>query len=197
MPDRTQSFDGHRQSGYNFLMATLVRDPEPIELQKLREYREQHGLDHYDEVWDGVLHMNPPPTVEHQRIVQQLYDLLKPLAAAAELLPLFQVFAIGDSRSNYRAPDGGLHRGDPRGVWQHTAALVVEVVSPGDDSWKKFEFYAAHDIEEILIVDPRKHTVDWLQLQDGEYKAVEHSSLIDMGPSELITQIDWLTQPAS
>ena len=25
----------------------------------------------------------------------------------------------------------------PRGVWHSTAALVVEIVSPGDESWKK------------------------------------------------------------
>ncbi|MGA2163908.1 MAG: hypothetical protein ABSH36_05500 [Solirubrobacteraceae bacterium] len=27
-------------------MATFVRDPEPVELQELREYRERHDLDH-------------------------------------------------------------------------------------------------------------------------------------------------------
>jgi hypothetical protein len=57
-------------------MATFVRDPEPIELQELREYRERHDLDHRDEVWDGVLHTNPIPTGEHQYILQQLAVLI-------------------------------------------------------------------------------------------------------------------------
>jgi hypothetical protein len=69
-------------------MATLVGDPQPAELDALIEYREQHGLDHYDEVWDGVLHMNPPPSVEHQILAQQLTELLTPLARRSGLFPL-------------------------------------------------------------------------------------------------------------
>ena len=29
--------------------------------------------------------------------------------------------------------------------------LVIEIVSPGDDTWKKLPFYAAHDVDELLI----------------------------------------------
>lgn len=172
-------------------MATFVLDPEPIELQELREYRERHDLDRWDEVWDGVLHMNPIPTGEHQYILQQLAVLLDPLARDAGLVPLIQVFAVGDSRENFRAPDGGLHRTRPRGVWRHTAALVIEVVSPGDESWKKFDFYAKHDVDEVLIVDHKERLVHWFALQDGEYKPVERSALIELGPAELAEQLEW------
>jgi Uma2 family endonuclease len=180
---------------YNQAMPTLVMDPAPPEIEALIESRERLGLDHRDEVWDGVLHMNPPPTVEHQGIVQQLYDLLKPLATAAELVPLFQVFAVGEGRDDHRVPDGGLFRSQPHGVWQGTAALVIEVVSPDDKSWDKFEFYAEHDVEEILIVDPQKRAVDWLRLIGGEYKPTERSGLIEMGASQLAAQIDWPELP--
>jgi Uma2 family endonuclease len=172
-------------------MPTLVMDPAPAEIDALIEYRRRLDLDHYDEVWDGVLHMNPPPAVEHQYLVQQLYDLLGPLARRAGLVPLLQVFAVGEGRDNYRAPDGGLHRTQPRGVWQRTAALVIEVVSPADKSWDKFDFYAAHDVDEVLIIDPAEHAVHWLGLSGGEYQAIERSGLIDLGPSDLAEQIDW------
>jgi len=172
-------------------VTTLVRDPEPIELQRLRERREKLGLDHYDEVWEGVLHMNPPPSGEHQYVLQQLAVLLDPLARRAGLVPLVQVFAVGESRDNYRAPDGGLHRTQPRGVWHATAALVIEVVSPGDETWAKLPFYAAHDIDELLIIDPQVRRVHWLALQDGEYKPVQRSSLIELGPAELAQQLTW------
>jgi Uma2 family endonuclease len=172
-------------------MATLVLDPQPAELDALIEHRRRLDLDHYDEVWEGVLHMNPPPTVEHQYLVQQLYDVLGPLARRAGLVPLLQVFALGEGRDNYRAPDGGLHRTQPRGVWQHTAPLVIEIVSPGDESWDKLPFYAAHEVDEVLIVDPAEHAVHWLGLADGEYHPIERSGLIDLGPSELAEQIDW------
>jgi Uma2 family endonuclease len=180
-------------SRYALTMATFVRDPEPVELQELREYRERHGLDHYDEVWDGVLHMNPVPTGEHQYILQQLAELLSPLARRAGLVPLINVFGLGrHGKSNFRVPDGGLHRALPRGVFQSTAALVIEVVSPGDESWKKFDFYAAHDVDEVLIIDHEERRVHWFALRDGKYKPVERSALIELGPAELAEQLDWL-----
>jgi Uma2 family endonuclease len=42
-----------------------------------------------------------------------------------------------------------------------TAALAVEIVSPGDESWEKLPFYAAHKVEQVLIVDPATHTCHW------------------------------------
>jgi Uma2 family endonuclease len=172
-------------------MPTLVMDPAPAEIDALIEHRRRLDLDHYDEVWEGVLHMNPPPAAEHQYLVQQLYDLLGPLARRAGLVPLLQVFALGEGKDNYRAPDGGLHRTQPLGVWQRTAALVIEVVSPADKSWEKFDFYAAHNVDEVLIIDRSKQEVHWFGLQDGEYQPIERSGLIDLGPSELAEQIDW------
>jgi Uma2 family endonuclease len=172
-------------------MATFVRDPEPVELLQLRERRERLDLDRYDEVWVGVLHMNPPPTTEHQYLAQQLAELLTPLARRSGLFPLIQVFGVGEGRDDYRVPDGGLFRSRPHGVWQPTAALVIEVLSPDDETWAKFEFYAAHEIDELLIVDPKERGVQWFALREGEYKPVERSGLIDLGPSGLAEQIDW------
>jgi hypothetical protein len=86
-------------------MPTLVMDPAPVEIDALIERRRRLGLDHRDEVWEGVLHMNPPSAAEHQYLVQQLYDLLGPLARRAGLVPLLQVFALGEGKDNYRAPD--------------------------------------------------------------------------------------------
>jgi hypothetical protein len=42
-------------------MPTLVRDPQPVEFEALLERRRRLGQDLYDEVWNGVLHMNPAP----------------------------------------------------------------------------------------------------------------------------------------
>jgi Uma2 family endonuclease len=72
-----------------------------------------------------------------------------------------------------------------------TAALVVEIVSPGDETWDKLPFYAKHQVDEILIVDPGKRTVDWLALADGEYRPVERSALIELGSGELAERIEW------
>ncbi len=173
-------------------MPTLVMDPAPAEIDELIEYRRRLDLDHYDEVWEGVLHMNPVPTGEHQLILQQLAELLGPLARQAGLVPLMNEFGLGrEGKGNFRVPDGGLHRTPPRGVYQSTAALVIEVLSPGDETWNKLSFYAAHDVDELLIVDPQERSVSWFGLADGEYRPIERSGLIDLGPTELAEQIDW------
>jgi Uma2 family endonuclease len=88
-------------------------------------------------------------------------------------------------------PDGGLHRARRWGVWEHTAPLVVEIVSPGDETWQKLPFYAAHHVDEVLIVDPAERAVHWLALAGDEYRPVERSGLIDLGPRELAQRIDW------
>ncbi|MGH2927606.1 MAG: Uma2 family endonuclease, partial [Solirubrobacteraceae bacterium] len=72
-----------------------------------------------------------------------------------------------------------------------TVALAIEIVSPGDDSGAKLGFYAAHGVDELLIVDPRNRSVDWLGLQGGEYRPLSCSGLIDLGPAQLAQRLDW------
>jgi Uma2 family endonuclease len=172
-------------------MPTLVLDPPPRELEELLERRRRSGLHRLDEVWEGVLHMVPALSGEHAEISQQLAELLGPLARFAGLFPTMAEFNLGDYEHDFRVPDGGIHRVRPRGVWHTTAALVVEIASPGDESWQKLPFYAAHEVDEVLIVDPTERVVHWLGLTDGEYREVQRSDLIDLGPSELAGRIDW------
>jgi Uma2 family endonuclease len=170
-------------------MPTLVRDPQPLEFEELLERRRRLGQDVFDEVWEGVLHMNPAPHSQHGRLEWQLAGILGPLAATAGLRALGQ-FNLGQE-GDYRVPDGALVRHGPDAVYLPTAALVLEVVSPGDESWAKLGFYAVHGVEELVIVDPEKRTVDWLSLGGGEYRAIDRSRLIDCGPEQLAGRIEW------
>jgi hypothetical protein len=170
-------------------MATVVLDP--YEIDALKERRRISGLDRLDEVWEGVLHMVPAPDYGHARLTQQLAETLGAPARDAGLEAAMGGFNVGDSIDDFRIPDGGLHRPGTKGVWLHTAALVVEIVSPGDESWQKLPFYAAHGVEEVLIVDPGERAVHWLGLIDGEYHPLERSGLIDLGASELAQRLDW------
>lgn len=172
-------------------MRTLVLDPRSAGLDEVLERRHRSGLDRFDEVWDGVLHVVPAPSGEHGYITHQLSLLLDGPARAAGLFPAMGGFNLGDSEGDYRVPDGGLHREFPGGVWHPTAALVIEIVSPGDESWEKRPFYAMHHVDEVLIVDPAKRAVHWLVLEEGEYHPVEASCLIDLGAQELAERIDW------
>ena len=51
-------------------------------------------------------------------------------------------------------PDLGVHREPQLESWVPTAAIAVEILSPGDDTWAKLPFYAQRDVDELLIVDP-------------------------------------------
>jgi len=171
-------------------MRALLLDAPTTGLEELLERRRISGVDRFDEVWDGVLHMVPAPSHAHASIEAQLHVILGPLARQTGLTMIGQS-NLGKGEHDYRVPDSALHRPGASGVWHPTAALVVEIVSPGDESWEKLPFYAAHDVDEVLIVDPATHAVNWLGLKDGEYKPIARSGLIELGPSELGEQIDW------
>ncbi len=88
-------------------------------------------------------------------------------------------------------PDGGVFQPGPDAVYVPTAALVLEVVSPDDETWENVGFYSAHGVGELLIVDPQKRKVDWLSLSGERYEPVERSGLIESGSAELAGRIDW------
>jgi Uma2 family endonuclease len=175
-------------------MRTLLPDPPPPELQQplaqLLERRRQWGADTHDEVWEGVLHMAPAPHSRHAQLQAQLLVILAELARARDLTPLGD-FNLGQP-DDYRVPDGGLQRPGPGALYNPTAALVIEILSPGDDTWKKLPFYASHHVNELLIVDPDQRSITWLALgADRSYHEVPGSALIDLTASELAARIDW------
>lgn len=170
-------------------MRTLLPDPPPAPFDQLLAQRSQWGADRWDEVWEGVLHMIPPPSHEHERLLMVLGRLLGPYADTAGL-ELTGGIGIG-VKDDYRAPDLALHHPGAAEQWHPTAALVAEIVSPNDETWDKLGFYAAHQVEELLIVDSDKRAVDWLGLKDGEYHPIERSALIDLDAHQLAEQLGW------
>jgi Uma2 family endonuclease len=176
---------------YDSDVATLVLGPPPPELQALLERRRRAGVDRLDEVWDGVLHMIPAPSFERARILSQVMELIGPRGRAAGLIPASGSFNVGESKHDFRVPDAGLCRPGASGVWLPTAALVVEIISPDDETYAKLPFYAAHEVDEVLIVDPEKRTVEWLALAAEGYRPAERSRLIDLSAPELARQIEW------
>ncbi|HWD69048.1 MAG TPA: Uma2 family endonuclease, partial [Solirubrobacteraceae bacterium] len=85
----------------------------------------------------------------------------------------------------------GLLRPGPNAVYLQTAALAIEVVSPGDETWEKVPFYATHGVDELLILDPQIREVHWLGLLDGEYRPIARSTVVDLEPEQLQALIEW------
>ena len=66
-------------------MRTLVLDPVPAEFEALLERRRRLGIDRFDEVWEGVLHMVPAPHSAHGKLDRRVARLLDAPAQAAGL----------------------------------------------------------------------------------------------------------------
>ncbi|MGA7705555.1 MAG: Uma2 family endonuclease [Solirubrobacteraceae bacterium] len=172
-------------------MRTLLPHPLTADVQAMLERRRRLGQDRKDEVWEGVLHLVPAPAHRHGHLAQQLAELLGPAARAARLEPMIAEFNLGDSKDDFRVPDGGLHRPGAAEMWHPTAALVLEILSPDDEAWEKLPFYAAHHVDEVLIVDPDNRQIHWLALTADRYEPIERSALIALGPAELAGRLDW------
>jgi Uma2 family endonuclease len=171
-------------------MPTLILDPPPYLFEELLEHRRRMGADRHDEVWKGVYHMVPGPNGPHSFTAQKLAVLLDAPARAAGM-HVGMEFNVGESVDDFRVPDLGVHREQGFGTWAHTAAIVVEILSPTDEAWQKLPFYAEHHVDELLFVDPAERSVTWMALTDGEYRQVERSAVIDMSAGELAARIDW------
>lgn len=136
------------------MKVVLVEVPEAVRVWIAE--RAALGHDRHDEMWDGVLHMVPPPSFRHQDRGSALLSVLRPLAKLAGLHATYEtgVFRPG-SDIDYRQPDIVVSRNEylsDRGV-EGRADLVVEIRSPGDESWEKLPFFAEMGVREVLIIE--------------------------------------------
>jgi Uma2 family endonuclease len=147
----------------------VILEVSPADLAR----RKTTGEDRYDEMWEGVLHMSPAPAYEHQRIVAELLMFLGPLmkrAARGELVPGINVFRADD---NYRIPDLSFVAAGREEVLAEDGArggpdAVIEVRSPGDETYDKFPFYAALGVREVVVIrrdlkEPELHRLAGVQ----------------------------------
>ncbi|MGQ0466473.1 MAG: Uma2 family endonuclease [Sporichthyaceae bacterium] len=170
-------------------MRTVVVGEPPVELQALIEKRRALGQDTFDEVWEGEYHVVPAPDGGHSHLDQSLAEVFGPLARAAGLHSSgpFNVGRVG----NFRVPDRGVHRVKSTEVWFATAAIVVEILSPGDQTLAKFDFYAAHDVDEICVADSRERTLQWFARQGDGYLQTERSNVLGVSVADVAQQIEW------
>lgn len=133
------------------MRALMLEVPESL----LAE-RQRLGTDRWDEMWEGVLHMVPPPSSSHQRLGSRLLQCLLEAAARCGLEGAYESGLFAPLRSDsFRVPDLVVARPDRwsrRGV-EGAASLVVELLSPGDESFDKLPFYEQLGVAEVLFLD--------------------------------------------
>lgn len=170
-------------------MRTVIAGERPRELEDLIARRHALGQDLFDEVWEGDYHMAPGPSGKHSDLDDQLAAILRPLANRVGLHGGGPC-NIGTA-DNYRVPDRAYFAERPSLVFNPSAQVVVEIVSPGDESRLKSDFYFRVGVEELLIVDPEQRTVEWFVRGDTAFVAADGSRLLDLSAAHLADLIDW------
>lgn len=141
-------------------MSVLVIDPS--EAARMIARRRELGLDSFDEVWNGVYVMSPIADDDHQEIVGGLDGVLQAVVFFPGLGKVRPGVNVSDRdegwTDNYRVPELVVYLpGNPaqnrKTHWVGGPDFALEVVSKGDRSREKFDFYAAVGTRELLLVD--------------------------------------------
>ena len=146
------------------MRALYLEVPEEV----IRE-RRRHGVDTFDEMWEGELHISPLPSWEHQGIDRALTRFF---------MLHWEDLGEGVSRSHvgvkapgtpdidlageqvprvYRGPDQVFllrgHEGRVQGGWVvGPPDALIEIRSPGDETYDKFPFYHALGVPEVIVI---------------------------------------------
>ena len=140
--------------------------------------RRAKGLDRRDEMWEGVLHMTPPPSVEHQRILDDLIFFLKQLPTATRGTVRSGI-GVFRADKDYRVPDLTFVRSGREALF-HEAGIraggpdaVIEIRSPDDETYEKLPFFAAIGTREVVVIDRDTKRVEIFRLAGLQYVALQ------------------------
>lgn len=117
--------------------------------------------------------MVPSPSDAHQAFGTYLLVALVPLAQRLGLESRFES-GYFHSDDDYRQPDllfAHAQHFTRRGC-EGPAALVVEILSPRDESRDKLAFYATMAAAEVLFVDPESREFELLRLGAAGYEPI-------------------------
>jgi Uma2 family endonuclease len=141
--------------------------------QELLDERRRLGQDVRDEMWDGVLHMVPPPGGPHQVFAGEFYSVIHPVAAKCGLLALYETGLFRSTR-DYRVPDMAFVRREhlsERGI--EGAELVLEIRSKGDETYEKIDFYSERGVREMIVMHPQQRRVELFRALGGRLIPVQ------------------------
>jgi hypothetical protein len=170
-------------------MSIVIVGEEP-EIAAWLARRRALGQDGFDEVWEGVYHVSPTARSEHAQVGVEIVSALLPRARAAGLRSAGP-FNLGTGPQDFRVPDGGWFRSSPNALFVPTAAAVLEVLSPGDETFAKFNFYADRAVEEILVAHPTERWVRCWTNRQGEFQDVNASALLGVTMTDLVSEVQW------
>jgi Uma2 family endonuclease len=134
---------------------------DPWLTERLMAERRAKGLDRWDEVWGGVCHMAPAPNLEHQRIERELLVIFHEAVIRVGIGEVFHEVNVANPEGgmeDFRIPDlvvllpesydkmqGMFIAGGPD--------FIMEIHSPGDETYEKLPWYSEQGVREALIID--------------------------------------------
>jgi Uma2 family endonuclease len=161
----------------------LIRDAGLVD--QLIQDRKRKGIDRYDEVWEGMYVLPSMPTNAHQKLLDDLGDILTEVVKRGRLGNKYQGANVSDRRKgwdhNYRVPDMVVVLRNSRAIDCCTHLFggpdfLVEIQSPGDDTEEKVPFYGKVGVRELLIIHRDKRTLRLLRLEGEELVLVKTSA---------------------
>lgn len=158
------------------MKAVMANVPEHI-----LEWRRKTGADQWDEMWEGVLHMAPSPNREHQDFEFELELWLRRYWAepyGCRVYHQINVSEPGTWSNNYRIPDLVMLTPERFDIDCNTyfdggPDAVVEIHSPSDEAYEKFDFYARLGVKEVWVLDRDSRRPEVYQLINGAYQMRE------------------------
>jgi Uma2 family endonuclease len=142
------------------------------------EWRRRTGADQWDEMWEGVLHMTPSADREHQDIEGALEAWLRQYWAGPNGCRVYHQINVsepGTWPNNFRIPDLVLltparFNIDHNKYFDGGPDAVVEIHSPGDESYEKLDFYAKIGVREVWIINRDSKIPEIFELISGAYE---------------------------
>ena len=145
---------------------------------ELVAWRRQTGTDKFDEMWEGVWHMAPAPSLSHQDILMDMHAWLRSYWARGRgkrVRCQVNLAPPGGWPENFRIPDLVLLSLDRAAIerdayLEGAPAVVVEIRSPGDETMEKLPFYAQLGVPEVWVVDRDSKLPELYRLRAGQYE---------------------------
>lgn len=150
----------------------------PVMPPDILAYRQRHGMDRYDEMWQGVLHMAPAPNFAHQDLEGETASWLRRhwgRPRHAKVIQQINVASVGGWPDDFRIPDICLLTPERfhinRNEYLEGAPnLLIEIHCPGDETYEKLTWYAALGVPEVWVIHRDTKEPEIHLLRRGRYR---------------------------